>query len=92
METNLNCNRLESIKKLSAEEAVKELDVLISQNPNDEEALTLRGMRHWALNNRQLAIKDYLAAIAINPESKAKMALKMANSILDFYNKDLLNP
>ena len=83
---------LENIKSLPPLEAIIELDVYISNHPDDDEALTLRGLRHWALNHRQLAINDYLAALKINPESRAGMALKMANSILDYYNKDLLNP
>ncbi|MCH5237590.1 MAG: hypothetical protein J1E95_07315 [Muribaculaceae bacterium] len=83
---------LEEIRKLSPEAAVSELNILIELNPGNEEALTLRGMRYWALNRRDLAINDYLAAIKINPQSNARMALQMAYSILDYYNKDLLNP
>lgn len=83
---------LEEIKKLPPEEAITILDEYLKKNPKDEEALTIRGLRHWALNHRQLAINDYLAALEINPGSKAKMALQYANSILDYYNKDLYNP
>lgn len=82
----------ETLRDLSPLEAIKILDSIIRENPLDDEALTLRGMKHWALGNRQAAIKDYLAALKINPESKAKLALDMANSILDYYSKDLLNP
>jgi len=35
---------------------------------------------------------DYLAAIRINPESRAREALKAATEILDYRNKDLYNP
>lgn len=83
---------LDEIKRLPPEEAILILDKYLEENPEDEQALTLRGMRHWALNHRQLSINDYLAAIKINPESKARMALQYANEILDYYNKDLLNP
>lgn len=83
---------IENIRNLLPDEAILLLDKIINDNPENEEALTLRGMKHWAKGHRSLAIKDYLAAIRINPESKAKMALEAANSILDFYNKDLLNP
>lgn len=83
---------LEEIKALPAEEAVKELDIYISHHPEDDEGYTLRGLRFWALNRRQEAIKDYHTALRLNPDSKASMALQMANSILDYYNKDLLNP
>ena len=83
---------LEEIKKLPAEEAILQLDIYLTDNPKDDEAFTLRGLRHWGLNHRKEAINDYLSALKINPESKAKMALQYANSILDYYNKDLLNP
>ncbi len=73
------------------QEAIPLLDEYISSHEEDE-AYTLRGMKHWALGKRALAIKDYLSAIRINPESKAKQALESANAILDYYSKDLLNP
>lgn len=60
--------------------------------PTDDEALTMRGLIHWSRSERGLAINDYLEAIRINPDSRARLALKMANSILDYYNKDLYNP
>ena len=83
---------LEEIKKLPPEEAISQLNVYLEKHPQDDEAYTLRGLRYWGLNRRKEAINDYLQAIKINPESKAKMALQYANSILDYYNKDLLNP
>lgn len=64
----------------------------IGQHPDDDEALTLRGMRHWGRGDRASAINDYLAAIRINPDSRARLALKATNEILDYYNKDLYNP
>ncbi len=77
---------------LDPQEGLKELSQYISRHPDDDEALTARGMQYWSMGDRALAIKDYLAAIRINPESKAKMALKATNDILDYYNKDLYNP
>lgn len=71
---------------------VEVLDIYISTHPEDEPALVMRGMTHWSMNHRRLAIQDYLAAISINPHSKAKEALRAAYSILNFYNKDLYNP
>ena len=46
----------------------------------------------WRIGARVSAINDYLAAVKINPESKAKLALKATYEILDYYNKDLYNP
>lgn len=87
----------DEIKKLPPEEAITILDQII-ENPTSlpssqyEEAFVVRGMKYWGLNKRKEAIDDYLAALKINPESRAKTLLDFANSILDFYNKDLLNP
>lgn len=91
MEKN-SLKSLEEIKKLPAEKAIECLNEYLAQKPEDEEAFTLRGLKHWSLNHRKEAINDYLRALRINPESEAKMALQYANSILDYYNKDLLNP
>lgn len=88
---------LEQIKQqisagLTPEEAITILTEYLTENPNDEEALTMRGLKHWSCGHRSEAINDYLAAIKINPESKAKMAMQATYDILDFYNKDLYNP
>ena len=82
---------LDDIRNMMPQEAIPLLDEYISSHEEDE-AYTLRGIKHWALGKHALAIKDYLSAIRINPESKAKQALESANAILDYYNKDLLNP
>lgn len=85
----------DSVKGLSGDDAVKALTDYIEAHQGDaslDEALTLRGMKYWAMNKRSLAINDYLAAIRLNPESRAVQALKAANEILDYYNKDLYNP
>ena len=75
-----------------ADDGIEALTEFIAAHPDDDEALTTRGMRHWSRGDRAAAINDYLAAIRINPDSKAKMALKATNEILDYYNKDLYNP
>lgn len=90
-------SRLESIQEqikngLGADEAIALLTEYIDANPRDDEALTMRGMKHWSRGDRAAAINDYLAAIDINPDSRAVMALKATNEILDYYNKDLYNP
>lgn len=72
-------------------EAIQILDGFLKEKPT-EEAYLLRGQKHWALGNRREAINDYLSAIKINPHSKANLLLEQANTILGYYNKDLLNP
>lgn len=85
---------LQSLKEQNtgAEDSLAVLDRYVSENPASDEALLRRGMLHWQLGNRAEAINDYNAALRINPESPAKIALKQTYSILDFYDKDLLNP
>ena len=92
MEQPQDMPSLDDMKKLPPKEAIRLLSVFISLHPADDEAFTIRGMKYWSLNMRKEAIGDYLKAIEINPSSRARMALQFANSILDYYNKDLLNP
>ncbi|MEZ3519513.1 MAG: tetratricopeptide repeat protein [Muribaculaceae bacterium] len=78
---------------LDADEAIALITEYLASNPTDPEALTLRGMRHFGAGHRAKAIGDYLEALRIDPENKnASQALQYANSILDYYNKDLYNP
>lgn len=80
------------IKGLPYEEALQELDGYISAHPDDDEALTQRGLRHWGAGKRSLAINDFLAAVRLNPASPAAHALVATKDILDYRNKDLYNP
>lgn len=80
------------VKGLLPAEAVGKLTAYISSHPECEEAYVLRGLKYWSLGDRAASIKDYLAAIRINPGSRANEALKAANEILDYRNKDLYNP
>lgn len=68
------------------------LDARLAENPADEAALIERGRLRWALGMRKDAIGDYLAAQRINPRGAASHLLEAANSILDFYHRDLFNP
>lgn len=80
------------IKGLDYNEAVGVLDSIIAAEPDCEDAYVIRGMKHWGAGRRSLAINDYLSAIRINPDSRAREALRAANEILDYRNKDLYNP
>lgn len=80
------------IKTATYEVSISALTAYIETHPQDDEALTIRGMKHWGAGKRSLAINDYLAALAINPSSRAAQALRAANEILDYRNKDLYNP
>lgn len=80
------------IRLKNYEECISILNTYIQIHPNDDKALTLRGMKHWGAGERALAINDYLLAIKINPNSIAKAALEASNEILDYRNTDLFNP
>ena len=83
---------MSEIKEMPADEAIPILDKIIELHSQEDEAYTLRGQKYWSQGKRREAINDYLQALAINPEGRAKMLLEYANSILSYYNKDLLNP
>ena len=87
---------LQDIKTILADnkidEAINELNALIAINPNNDEALFLRGKAYWRLGNRSRALTDYATAASINPDSPAIFALEQAREIEAFFNPDLLNP
>ena len=87
---------LDSIEKILVEdgtdEAIRLLEEYITSSPEPSD----RAYYHLANAHRkkadsQLAINNYLEAMAINPESPAANAYAIANEILDFYNKDMYN-
>lgn len=80
------------IKTVSYEESITILSDYINTHPDEDEPLTLRGLKHWGAGKRALALNDFLAAIAINPYSSARQALEFTSGILDYRNKDLYNP
>ena len=83
----------EQIRLLGADEAIALLDKWIAEHPEDVEAYTLRGMKHFGAGHRSAAIGDSLTALRLDPDNaRARQALDYANSILDYYNKDLYNP
>ena len=82
----------ESVALLPADEAIARSSDYLRENPRDTDALTLRGMKYFGAGRRAAAINDYLAALEIDPDCKARLALQSANEILDYYNKDLYNP
>ena len=87
---------LESIERILVEgridEAIRLLDEYIASAPEPaDRAYYLLGNAHRKRGDWQLAINNYLEAMAINPESPAANAYAIANEILDFYNKDMYN-
>jgi tetratricopeptide (TPR) repeat protein len=75
-----------------ADEAISLMDSYRSTGgPMDDSLYYLLGNAWRKKGNWQMAMNNYLEALAINPESPAKQALDIANEILDFYNKDMYN-
>lgn len=74
------------------EDAVRELDKLLEDNPEGSDYLYyLRGNAFRKRNDWPSAINNYLKAMEINPDSPAGQAYKIAVDIQEFYNKDMYN-
>ena len=87
---------LDSIEKILVEdgtdEAIRLLEEYISSSPEpSDRAYYLLGNAHRKKGDWQLAINNYLEAMAIHPDSPAANAYAIANELLDFYNKDMYN-
>ena len=52
----------------------------------------LLGNEYRRQGNWQMALNNYLEAIALDPESPAVQAKQMLDDILNFYHKDYYNP
>lgn len=58
-----------------------------------EEKLMLLGISYYANGRTIDALNKFNAVLRINPDNKrAANYVQMINSVLDFFNKDLLNP
>lgn len=74
------------------DEAIGQLDKAIGRNAEDDQLYFLRGKAYQKVGNWQEALQNYLEAMHLNPDSPASEAYKMAQEILEFYNKDSYNP
>lgn len=87
---------LQQIKeKLQADfitEAIEDLNLFISENPNSEEAFFLRGNAYRRLNNWKMAVSDYSCAKQLNPNGAGARAYDAAIEVLNFFNTDNFNP
>ena len=74
------------------ENELKRLNAAIEAKPSAELYLQ-RGRLLWRMQRHAAAMADYERATALDgPGSAAATALAMARDVMDFYNKDLLNP
>ena len=51
-----------------------------------------RGRQLWAAGQHGAAMTEYNHAVALDPQSPAATALKMATEIMDFFDPAQLNP
>lgn len=90
-EENVNIIR-QHIEAGNIDEAICRLDALLEHPPtNADELYYLRGNAYRKQGNWQMALNNYLEAIALNPDSPAVHAREMLMNILEFYNKDMYN-
>ncbi|MDD2525378.1 MAG: tetratricopeptide repeat protein [Bacteroidales bacterium] len=73
------------------EEAEIELK-LLSQNEPSEAVFLLLGNLCRKRGDWQHALNYYYEALELNPEGEAKMSIEHIQNILEFSNKDLINP
>lgn len=74
------------------DEAIQLAESFIAESDKPDDRLYyLLGNAYRKKGNWQMAINQYLEAIAINPQSPAQQAYNMAMDILNFFNKDMYN-
>ena len=74
------------------DEIILELEHYTQENKNDDTAFFRLGNAYRKAGDIPQAIRCYLSAIEINPQSPAKEAHRMLMDILEFRNTDLYNP
>lgn len=71
---------------------ILELEIYTQNNRSDDNAFFKLGNAYRKAGNFPQAIRSYLCALEINPDSPAKEAHDMLVDILNYRNTDLLNP
>lgn len=80
------------LKKNRLKEALESVNHLLAANPDNADALFLRGKIYWRMGDRSRATSSYAAAAALDPQSPAVSALENARDVADFFNPDIFNP
>ena len=65
---------------------------MMEQEKMTAEEYYRKGNEYRRQGNWQMALNNYLEAIALDPESPAVQAKEMLDDILNFYHKDYYNP
>lgn len=79
------------IEENRAEEAIAELDRLLTLYPDNGKLLYLRGNAWRKTGSWGDAINDFLAAAEADPQGPGAEAASILSEILEFRNKDLYN-
>ena len=65
---------------------------MMEQEKMTAEEYYRKGNEYRRQGNWQMALNNYLEAIALDPDSPAVQAKEMLDDILNFYHKDYYNP
>ena len=74
------------------QEAITSILARLMKAPTDDHLHYLMGNAYRRLGDWQHALESYAEAIALNPLSPARKAKEMADNILSYRCKELLNP
>jgi DNA-binding SARP family transcriptional activator len=88
-------NIKETIARKGAEEQLEALAALMPSAATDKERALLlaeKGKILWRMNRRGDAISAYEQGAQLDPDGPASLLLAHSQSIMDFFNPDLLNP
>lgn len=86
---------IEQIKSLIADNRLDEAEKIIKsllETRKDDLFYYLLGNIQRKRGNWQEALNNYYQAMEINPESPASIAAESLNNILNYRNKELMNP
>lgn len=87
------CYDKNKVRSLFDQNLLEQALSLLSQAPADDAwAIYMDGRIAWKRGRKTDAISLYEKAAAIDPTSEASVALEQARQVMDFFNKDLLNP
>ncbi len=76
----------------SPAEALAAIEKALADAPDNPQLLTEKGKLLWRLDRRGEAMSAYEQAARIDPDGPARLLMEHSNSIMDFFNPDLLNP
>lgn len=94
MEKNMDIPGLKQmIEQNELSESLEILNERIRLDPNDLQALLLRGRIYYKMQHWGEAINDFSSVLESDPgNAEAKSGIEMARSILGYFTPDMFNP